>query len=159
MPHRLIVPDDGTRVIVVVSGRHPWEIAGLCIFAIIGLALVTGAAPPPASVDALLPPTFVMFWEAQLAVGAVTALIAVSLPQRHIRQLELSQVIERTAMMWFGVATLVFPAVLAATGQRPALTAIGYATAYGLGALVRAWQISRDMRKLRRVLRKQRVGA
>lgn len=137
----------------VSTGRHPWEIAGLCIFVIVGLALVSGAAPAPSSVNAALPAWFVVLWKGQLAVGAIVALVAVLLPQRTLGQLLLSFVIERTAMMWFGSATLVFPIVLAATGQSPALTAIGYATAYGLGGLGRAWQINRDLRRLHRAVR------
>jgi hypothetical protein len=161
MPQRHLgraVEDHGVRVILITGGRHPWEISGLCIFVIIGLALLAGG-PAPQSVDALLPGWFVVFWKALLAVGAALALGAVSLPQRSVDQLTLSQLVERTAMIWFGVATLVFPVVLAGTGQRTALTTIGFATAYGTGALWRAWQITRALRKLRNTLRVQRAGA
>jgi quinol-cytochrome oxidoreductase complex cytochrome b subunit len=155
-PHRQQVRrqvDDGHHVVIVVTtGRHPWEISGLCIFVIVGLALVAGNPAPP-SVDALLPGWFVQFWKAQLAVGAIVALVAVLLPQKTVDRIQLSQVVERTAMILFGVATLVYPAVLAATGQKPALTAIGFATAYGLGALARAWQITLGLRRLRNASR------
>jgi hypothetical protein len=157
MPQRHLgrrVDADGVRVILVTGGRHPWEISGLCIFVIIGLALLAGS-PAPRSVDALLDGRFVVFWKGMLAVGAIVALVAVSLPQRTLHQLELSQVIERTAMIWFGSATLVFPVVLAGTGEWPALTTIGFASAYGVGALWRAWQITVGLRRLRNALREQ----
>jgi hypothetical protein len=139
--------------VLITSGRHPWEISGLCIFVIVGLALVGGAAPAPSSVDALLPGWFVAYWKVQLAIGAAAALAGISLPQSTVHQLMPSQLIERTAMIWFGTATLVFPIVLAATGRSPALTVIGYATAYGVGGLVRAWQISRNLTRLREASR------
>lgn len=152
MPHRSALGhavSDRPRVVIITSGRHPWEISGLCIFVIIGLALIGGAAPAPTSVDAALPGWFVQCWKAQLAVGAVLALAGISLPQSSVHQLMLSQVIERSAMIWFGSATLVFPVVLAATGRAPTVTVIGYATAYGVGGLARAWQISRNLAQLR----------
>ena len=154
MPHqRAQRLDEGGHVIIVVtSGRHPWEISGLCIFVIVGLALVAGN-PAPTSLGALLPGWFVQIWKAQLAIGAIVALTAVLLPQRTVDRITLSQIIERTAMVWFGVATLVYPAVLAATGQKPALTAMGFTAAYGLGALARAWQITVELRRLRKAVR------
>lgn len=150
MPHRNIgrrIGHDGGNVIVVVSGRHPWEISGLCIFVIVGLALVAGN-PAPNSVNAALPGGLVLLWKAMLALGAALALVAVSLPQNTVPRLETSMVVELAAMVWFGSATLVFPVVLAATGQRTALTVIGYATVYGMGGLWRAWQITTGLRRI-----------
>lgn len=158
MPHRLLQGhplDDRPQIVVVATGRHPWEISGLCIFVIVGLALVSGAAPAPQSVDALMPGWFVAFWKGQLALGAVLALTAAMLPQNTVDRLMMSQVVERTAMIWFGFATLVYPVVLAATGQRPAFTAIGYATAYGVGGIARAWQLTRQLRVERATSRRQ----
>jgi hypothetical protein len=139
--------DSNTVVVVVESGRASWEVAGLCIFVIIGVALVAGN-PAPGSVDAALPGWIVQMWKAQLALGAVVGLVGVLLPQRTPDQLSLSLVVERAAMVWFGTATLAFPIVLAQTGQRPALTTIGYVLAYGLGALHRAWRTTRALRQL-----------
>lgn len=160
-PHRQVrrrLVEGGHVVIVVTSGRHPWELSGLAIFVVIGIALVAGN-PAPTSVDALLPGWFVQFWKAQLAVGAITALAAVLMPQKTVERITLSQIVERSAMIWFGIATLVYPAVLAATGQPPALTAMGFAAAYGLGAIGRAWQITLGLRRLRKVAREQHQQA
>jgi hypothetical protein len=119
----------------------------LCIFVIIGIALLAGN-PAPTSVNTSQPEWFVTLWKAQLAVGATVALASLLMHRRSVSQLILSLGIERFAMLWFGSATLTFPVVLAQTGQRPALTIIGYALAYGVGALVWAWMLTRALRKL-----------
>lgn len=126
--------------IPVVSGRHrPHEILLLVVSLVTGAAYTVGA-PPPTSMAALLPGWTLHVWAFGLLVSGVVGLSGIA--TRRAWSLQTEQ-----AGMLIGAASLVWYCAAAAPYGWRALFAGGIAMAWAAANVVRAAQISRDMKE------------
>jgi hypothetical protein len=165
MTHR---DDHPHRVIVLDSGRHPFELWSLFVGLVVGTPLLWGA-PPPGSTAELLGPVWAPVWGYLLVLGCGLALVGVwwswwawlgrywsRVKPQHTTGL----LTEQVGLVSVGVATLIFTVgVLAAPateatrgGAYGRVVAAGLIASLGLASLWRAWQIRRWIQEtIRRV--------
>lgn len=124
-----------SRPVLVISGRHrPHEILLLVVSVITGLAYTIGA-PPPASIEALLPGWALLVWSVGLALSGVVGLSGVLWSPR----IEAAGMLLGTgALLWYSAAVTPF-------GWR-GLFAGMICTSWAVANLWRALQIRQDLK-------------
>lgn len=128
------------------EGRNPFEVFMLAWAVYVGAALTLGA-PPPGSVQALLPHWMVTAWYTLLCIGGLVGLAGVWMGD-PIRSL----LVERAAMMIICPAGLLYGVVLFVTAGSAAAVAGGITIAFSLAALGRLIRISVRLRLIRSVV-------
>jgi hypothetical protein len=122
--------------------RHPLVIYLNAIVAASGVAYFFG--PPPGSVATLLPGGLASLWYGSLALGGATGLVSAAWPDALTGVL-----IERAAMWPLGMATLAYSVALVALAHLVALFTAGLVAGFGVAAILRALQITRELRSVR----------
>jgi hypothetical protein len=117
------------------------------------LAVLSGgtyiaAGAPPGSVSRLLPGVLAYSWYGSLTLGGVAGLTAAIW-----REPLTAVMIERIAMYPLGASALVYAVALALRGQVAVLFTAGIIAGFGVAALLRAVQITRQLRALHAVAR------
>jgi hypothetical protein len=145
VPTRTPLPGDPGRNPIVRHGRNPVAISMFGMLLVSGvIGLVDPSKASPALTVALGP--WVWTWHAGLVVGSAAALFAV-LGLKPLNDV----LIERIACVWLSSLFIAYGLIITvATGFA---TYTGVVLGLGLAFAARAWQITRDLQRLRRVLR------
>lgn len=123
--------------------RHPMVIYLHALVAASGVAYFLG--PHPHSVADLLPGVLSYLWYATLALGGSIGLVSAVW-----RDPLAGVLIERAAMLPLGGAALVYAMALAVLGHLAVLLNAGLIAGFGVAAVLRAIQISRELRTIGR---------
>ena len=124
------------------DNRHPFQLWVLGAFLVGGVGVLLG--PDPSSMDALVPDAIATAWAVILVLAAVGGLTAAVWPDPAT-----SWLIERTALLPVGFAALAYSvAVWNVAGQRGLVSALLIA-GVGIASLRRAWEVTRNLRRLR----------
>lgn len=127
--------------------RHPMAVFLYALSGLSGIAYFV-AGTPPGSVERLLPGALVITWYLALGLGGGAGVVAA------IWRSPLTAVmIERNAMYPLGTAALVYATGIAVRGQLAVMLPAGAIAAFGVAALLRAIQITRQLRALRQVVK------
>lgn len=146
MPTRTPMPGDPGYGPIVRHGRNPLAVVLLLVLvfsAIVGLVSPAKASPTLTLVlgDAA------WLWHVSLLIGTVTTLIGVL----FLKPLN-DVLVERIGSVWLASIFLVYGAVLAIMGGSLGATSAGISISLGCGFALRAWQITKDLQRLHRVL-------
>lgn len=135
-----------TGYAIVRNGRNPLSITVLLAFfgsGVLGLVLPGQASP---SVSEVLG-AWAWVWHAGLAIGAATALVGV-LVLKPLNDV----LVERVGMVWLASLFLSYFVAVCVADDAFFTTYSGVVLGLGVAFAVRAWQITRDLRALHRVL-------
>lgn len=138
------------RDVIVVEGtegRNPFEVFLLAWVAFAGTAALVVGPPASESPIPLLPYWLVMTWYTLLCIGGSVGLAGV-----WIRNLILSMLVERAAMLILSPSALLFAVVLFSLGGAPALFSSSLTLAFAVMTFVRFVRINAQLRKLRSLM-------
>lgn len=146
MPTHTPMPGDLGHGPIVRHGRNPLAIVLLSVLvfsSIVGLVDPTKASPTLTRVLG----NGVWLWHVGLLVGCLTTLVGILLlkPLNDV-------LIERIGVTWLASIFLVYGTVIAIVGGSIGATSAGISISLGLALAVRAWQITKDLARLRRIL-------
>lgn len=102
MPDRNQILKVGDAV-VVLPGKSPDEIFLMALCVVTALPIFFGVAPPPGSINSLLPNLVVTIWSAVLVVGAGTVLVSFTFKDRVT-----GMIVEQFGSMCLGVAATIY---------------------------------------------------
>lgn len=131
-------------VVVVTGRRRPHEVMLLAASALVGVVYLAGAAPPPSTVEALLPGWVRLLWYGLLAAGGVLGLVGCWLPDQVTGLL-----LERVALLVGTAAILMWILAIWWFAGPPGFGGLAF---FGLWAGAngwRAWQITGDLARIR----------
>ncbi|RKR90981.1 hypothetical protein BDK92_5365 [Micromonospora pisi] len=134
------------RPVLIISGRHPFEVTLLAAAVVCGVGLLLSDARPR-SVTVAMPLTVQATWEIGLIVGGVLGLVGVS----WRGQLSTGLGLELGAIVLFGTTTGMYAIALLAISGRSGLAAGTFVAAVSAASYWRTVQIVRDLRRLARV--------
>lgn len=129
---------------VVRRGRNPLEIFILVFLLASGLAGLFTQRSSPALVAVLGSLTWI--WHVVMLLGAGTAILSLFLKPLN------DVLLERVGMIWLATCFLLYGAGICLIDPSFFSPATGLALGLGAGFAARAWQITKDLRRLRRVL-------
>lgn len=144
------------RPILIVSGRHPFQIAVLLALMTVGIALMVGGVPPE-SVSRTMPPILLVVWEWGLVGAGILGLGGVMLRDypRTVRSLS----IELSGLTFLAtILTMYAMALFAYAGLRATVPG-GLTAGLAAAAIYRSVQIFRDRRRLTSALSSGHVVA
>lgn len=131
-----------------LDSRHPFQTFLLVVCLANGGPLVFGITTSR-SVVSQTPEWAWRTWGVLLLIGGLMGLVGMFWPRLRITGL----LIERTGLVFVGLAALVFSGVLAVTvGLPDSGFAAGVTAAFGGAALWQAWRIAKALRRVRRTL-------
>lgn len=144
MPTHTPMPGDLGHGPIVRHGRNPLSISLLGVLVLSG---VRGLFDPEKASPALFRVLGegALLWHVGLLIGCVTTLAAVLFLK------PLSDVlVERIGAIWLSSLFLVYAVVVGLTSDAATAAAIGFGL--GIAFIARAWQITKDLARLRRIL-------
>ncbi|MEV4628840.1 hypothetical protein AB0J90_21485 [Micromonospora sp. NPDC049523] len=131
------------RPVMIVSGRHPFEVTLLLAAIVCGAGLLLADARPR-SVTVAMPTAVQATWEVGLIIAGVAGLVGIT----WRGQLSTGLGVELGAIVLFGTFSAMYSlAVLAITGLT-GLTAGTFVGAVAVASYWRCYQIVRDLRQL-----------
>lgn len=134
---------DPRSVLVATGRRHPHEVF-LLVFSIAGgLAFLLGSAPP-SSLERALPAVVLYAWSWSLLLGGVLGLAGCY----WRRNVELGLALERGGMMLATASGLLYVGAILSLAWPAGVGAAIYIGSYAAACLVRALQITRDLRRI-----------
>lgn len=134
-PHR--------RPILVVSGRHPFEVSVLLAAVMTGIfLLVTGFESR--SVSAAMPGAIGVAWDLFMVGGGIIALVGAYWPGKLLARLGL----EAIGVLLFGASLAMYVVSVVAFSGMQAVVAAMFVGSIAAGALLRAAQIGLDIRRV-----------
>lgn len=135
----------------IVTGRfQAHEALLLLISVILGANYLLVTIPPPESLQALAPKWLVMLWSLGLLVSGLAGLVAMFWPS--VKDVDVALQVERGAMiMSSGTLLLILGSIVVITGLRGAF-GIAFILAWIAANLMRALQIQKDLKKLRKLV-------
>lgn len=131
---------------IVRSGRNPLSATVLAVFAVSGvLGLLDPSQASPILRGVL--GHYVWIWHGGLVIGSATALVGVTVlkPLNDV-------LVERIGMVWLATLFLSYFVAVCANDSAFFSTYSGIVLGLGLAFAMRAWQITRDLRRLHRAL-------
>lgn len=138
------LPEAPRRAVIIVGRQRAHEVLFLCVAVITGISYIVGA-PRPGSVSSELDPIVFRGWAIAMLVTGVFGLVGCYWRTR----IETSLGIERGAMVaQLGALLIYAAAVIAYAGVRGLLVAL-IVLGWSAANLVRAVQITADLRRLR----------
>lgn len=143
------------RPVLIVSGRHPYQITVL-LFCLAGGVSQLWWEAPPASLAATLPAIAQTLWNISLIAGGLLGLGAVMMrtyPQPFLLK------IESAGVLFLASASSVYLIALFTFSGTRAVGAAMYVGAVAFASAIRAWQIRRDAKSLLRALKLQSTVA
>jgi hypothetical protein len=135
-------------VVEGTEGRNPFEVFVLLWAILVGASLVFGS-PAPGSLQELLPQWMVTGWSTLLCIGGLVGLVGV-----WLRNLTLSLLVERAAMLTISPAALLYSVALFSLGGARAAASGGAVLVFALSSFVRILRISTQLKRLRELLSK-----
>lgn len=129
------------RPLVITSGRQPFEVMLLVACVLSGIAGLFGAGSR--TIEAVVTPPWALMFHGVLAAAATLTLAGIFL------HLPLNLLIERAGLLIMSWLLLTYTAALYGLAARQVGVAGAVIGAFGVASVVRAWQISRDLNKLR----------
>jgi hypothetical protein len=130
--------------IVVTGRRRPHEVALLVVSVVLGLTYFIGWAPPPTTVDILVPNWFRPLWYGLLLGSGVVGLAAIWLPD-----IRTGLLLERVAMFTSTPALVIYIVPIFVVAGRAGLGAGAFLTFWAAANLWRGAQINRDLDRIR----------
>lgn len=130
------------------SGRHPFEVFVLAASAAAGAALQVSGTPPPASVQAAMPPVLETVWELGLIVAGVTGLIGVWWRGHPVTGLG----VETLGVGALGTGMAMYTVAIAAYAGARGLSGGLFLGALAVGSW---WRVAQIVRIIRRAARNQ----
>lgn len=115
--------------------RHPFEVAAIVAFWLIGLFGMAGAGS--GTLALVLPVPFLLAWHGSLVVAATMGAMSAALA---VRQPLTALLCERLFLFGVGPLALVYAAALLSVSGRRAAVPVVYFTVYAVAAFVRLWQ-------------------
>lgn len=114
---------------------------------LLGVAYLVGLAEAKAMTE-IAGPTLAAVWALCLLLSSLTALVSVVGAKDRIRR---SLAVEMWAALAVGLVSLIYEVtLLIGNGPLGVVTTQTYALAIGIGCLARAWQIRRELARIRR---------
>lgn len=136
-----------SAIVPVPARRHPYQVFTAALLMVGGLPILFGG-PRPGSINVYLPTLLVYVWASVIVAGGAT-LVAAAVVRSQVTALYL----ERVAHTPIAVMCVVYAgSVVALVGWRGAFAA-GLVLGIAVAAVVRAGQVSRTIRELRKVLK------
>ena len=132
---------------VVRGGRNPLAISLLLVFLVSGVAGFVHPSGASPTLTAVLG-HWVWTWHVGLLVGTVTSLVGVMV----LRPLN-DVLVERVGMIWMATLFLAYGVAVCALDEAFFTTYSGVILGLGAAFAARAWQITRDLQRLRQILR------
>lgn len=131
--------------VIVPGRRRPHELMLLAVSVLLGVAFFAGSAPPPTTVEALLPDWVRDLWYGLLLGSGSVGLIAV-----WLRDIATGLLLERIALMVNAAALVIYITAIIAVGGRPGVGAGAFLAGWSIANIIRAVQITRDLHRIRR---------
>lgn len=129
---------------VVRRGRNPLEVFILIFLLASGIGGLFSARSSPAL--SLVLGEFIWVWHIVLVLGTGTALLSLFLQPLN------DVLVERAAMVWLATCFLLYGTAICLVDTAFFSTYTGVAFGLGVGFAARAWQITKDLGRLHRVL-------
>lgn len=131
---------------VVRTGRNPLAISMVLVFFVSGVAGLFSTEVSSPTLSAVLG-SYVWLWHTGLIIGAGTALVGILLLKPLMDVL-----VERVGMVWLASLFLSYFVAVCVNDDAYFTTYSGVILGLGIAFGARAWQITRDLRRLRRIL-------
>lgn len=138
---------------IASSSRHPYQILilALCLFS--GIAILLSEAPPPQSIESMLPTPWDTVWAVGLTVGSALTLFSSALKNRVN-----GIIIEQVGLGILGIDAMVFAIVIYMyAGSQGFFNAI-IVGAFGLASLIRWRQIQDYLHAVKRLQEAKEVN-
>lgn len=138
--------DNGHRVVVIIEDENnPFEIWVLGALLLSGMFFLLGLAPPPQSIEAVLPEFSRWLWCVQITTGSILTLVCMLF-------LKNSAILRRKLQVagYVQVATgaIIYSCAIFYFGGAGGLAAGSIVASVALSAMFRAFQINRQTNKL-----------
>jgi hypothetical protein len=140
MPWRRLVPPSRTS---------PYEVLLLALGVVLGTTQATGVSVSAALNDTL-PEHVAQVWGAMLALGSAVAIVGISYSFRDVYT---SHVMERIGTILVGVGAIIY-ALAVWSSDVHSYYSVGVNLGFGTASLWRAWQITDDFRRAKRMFRR-----
>lgn len=135
-----------SAIVPVPARRHPYQVF-VSVLLVLGGLPILGGGPRPGSINEVLPPLLVYVWAVVIVAGGAL-LVAAALVTSPVTALYL----ERIAHSPIALMCAVYAgSLMSLVGLRAAFSA-GIVAGIAVAAVVRAVQVSRTLRKLRKVI-------
>jgi hypothetical protein len=135
------------NVVVVTGRRRPHEVMLLAASAIVGVAYLLGAAPPPSTLEQILVERAGWvrpLWYGLLAASGLLGLVGCWLPDQVTGML-----LERTAMLLSTAAILMWVLAIWWVAGAPGFGGLAFFALWGTANVWRSAQITGDLRRMR----------